>query len=154
MQLHDKIAIQAESEKVWRALNNATLLRCAIPGCERLDGNFEDGFSATVAQKIGPVSAKFEGQVTLSDIVEGKAYRINGVAKAGLAGNASGSANISLEDNGGETFLHYDVEAHLSGKIAQLGNRLVGAVAKKCADKFFQKFKQQLETKQSAMADC
>ena len=40
----------------------------------------------------------------------------------------------------GGTLLHYDVEAHVGGKIAQLGARLIDGVAKNMADKFFANF--------------
>ena len=47
---------------------------------------------------------------------------------------------MSLADAPGGTLLHYDVEAHVGGKIAQLGARLIDGVAKNMADKFFANF--------------
>ena len=38
--------------------------------------------------------------------------------------------------------LSYEVEANVGGKIAQLGARLIDAIAKKNADQFFAKFRQ------------
>ncbi len=47
---------------------------------------------------------------------------------------------MSLADAPAGTLLHYDVEATVGGKIAQLGSRLIDGVAKNMADKFFANF--------------
>src|SRR5208283_2718123 len=60
--------------------------------------------------------------------------------EGGIAGFAKGGAKVSLADAPGGTLLHYDVEAHVGGKIAQLGARLIDGVAKNMADKFFANF--------------
>ena len=130
---------------VWRALNDAEILKAAIPGCKEMTGNAEDGFEATVTQKIGPVKATFKGVVTLSDIVEGESYRISGEGKGGPAGYAKGGANVRLDEADGITTLSYDVDAKVGGKLASLGARLIDGVAKKLADQFFENFQKAVE---------
>ena len=94
-----------------------------------------------VKQKVGPVKATFKGHVTLSDVVEGESYTISGEGKGGVAGFAKGGAQVNLSDaEGGGTDLHYDVEAKVGGKIAQLGSRLIDSFARKMADQFFERF--------------
>jgi len=90
--------------------------------------------------KIGPVSARFKGKVNLTDIDAPNSYRISGQGEGGIAGFAKGGAKVALADASGGTLLHYDVEAHVGGKIAQLGARLIDGVAKNMADKFFTNF--------------
>ena len=46
--------------------------------------------------------------------------------------------------NGG-TALHYDVDAKVGGKLAQLGSRIIDGFAKKMADQFFERFQQTIE---------
>jgi carbon monoxide dehydrogenase subunit G len=93
---------------------------------------------AVVKQKVGPVKATFKGAVTLSDVVPLTSYRISGEGKGGVAGFAKGAAQVALADaEGGGTSLHYDVEAKVGGKIAQLGSRLIDSFARKMADEFF-----------------
>lgn len=146
MELHASIIIAADRPTVWAALNSADVLRACIPGCEELTGSPEDGFSATVKQKIGPVRATFKGDVTLSDIVERESYTISGEGKGGVAGFAKGGANVVLADvEGGGTELTYDVEAKVGGKIAQLGSRLIAGFARKMANQFFERFKETVE---------
>lgn len=146
MELHATRTIAADRMTVWAALNDAEVLKACIPGCEELTGSPEDGFTATVTQKVGPVKATFRGEVTLSDIVPGESYTISGEGKGGVAGFAKGAASVRLSDSeGGGTVLEYDVSAKVGGKIAQLGSRLVDSFAQKMADQFFERFQAGLE---------
>lgn len=124
---------------VWAALNDAEILAKAIPGCQELTKISDTELSAKVKLKIGPVSAIFTGEVTLSDLTPPNSYVISGTGKGGMAGGATGSARVELEaiDNGDGTRLTYQVNASVNGKIAQLGSRLIDSTAKKLAGKFF-----------------
>ncbi|MHA7887037.1 CoxG family protein [Roseicyclus sp.] len=146
MEMHATRTIAADRMTVWQALNDAEVLKACIPGCEELTGSPEEGFSAVVKQKVGPVKATFKGEVTLSDIVEGTSYTISGEGKGGVAGFAKGGAQVRLSDaEGGGTDLQYDVEAKVGGKLAQLGSRLVDSFATKMADQFFERFQAHVE---------
>jgi len=146
MEMHASKVIAADRETVWAALNSADVLRACIPGCEELTGSPEEGFKAVVKQKVGPVRATFKGEVTLSDIVPNESYTISGEGKGGVAGFAKGGAQVRLsEAEGGGTELHYDVEAKVGGKIAQLGSRLINSFATKMADQFFERFQAHVE---------
>lgn len=140
MDLEGHRIIATDRQTVWRALNDAEILKASIPGCSELTGTPETGFEAVVTQKVGPVKATFKGSVTLSDIVEGESYKLSGAGKGGAAGFAKGSAAVKLEDVEGGTKLSYVVNAKVGGKMAQLGSRVIDAVARKLADKFFENF--------------
>jgi carbon monoxide dehydrogenase subunit G len=137
---------------VWAKLNDAEVLKRSIPGCESLEKLSDTEFKGTVAVKIGPVAARFDGNVTLSDINPPASYRISGSGKGGPAGMASGGANVRLEEKAGGTLLTYDVDAKVSGKIAQLGQRLIDATAAQLADKFFSNFAREVEGAPAAAA--
>ena len=147
MEMHASRVIAADRMTVWAALNDAEVLKACIPGCDELTGSPEEGFAATVTQKVGPVKATFRGEVTLSDIVPGESYTIAGEGKGGVAGFAKGGAQVRLSDDAatGGTVLTYDVNAKVGGKIAQLGSRLVDSFAQKMADQFFERFQNRLE---------
>jgi hypothetical protein len=146
MEMHATRTIAADRMTVWAALNDPEVLKACIPGCSELTGSPEDGFAAVVTQKVGPVKATFKGEVTLSDVVPGEGYTISGEGKGGVAGFAKGSAVVRLSDaEGGGTDLHYDVEAKVGGKIAQLGSRLVDSFATRMADQFFERFQAHVE---------
>jgi uncharacterized protein len=147
MEMHASRVIAADRMTVWAALNDAEVLKACIPGCDELTGSPEEGFAATVTQKVGPVKATFRGEVTLSDIVPGESYTIAGEGKGGVAGFAKSGAQVRLSDDAatGGTVLTYDVSAKVGGKIAQLGSRLVDSFAQKMADQFFERFQNRLE---------
>jgi carbon monoxide dehydrogenase subunit G len=146
MELSGSRVINADRATIWAGLNDAETLMACIPGCTELTGNPEDGFEAVVKQKVGPVKATFKGKVSISDVVEGESYTLAGEGTGGVAGFAKGSAAVSLTDaEGGATELTYNVDAKVGGKIAQLGSRLIGGFARKMADQFFEKFKNEVE---------
>jgi len=145
MQMQGERIIAAPRADVWAALNDPEVLKACIPGCQEMNKTSPTSFEATVKQKVGPVSATFKGAVELSDVVEGESYRISGEGKGGPAGMAKGGAAVSLTDVPEGTKLAYDVDAAVSGKLAQLGARVIDPFAKKLADQFFDRFKSELE---------
>jgi carbon monoxide dehydrogenase subunit G len=140
MTMTGDVSLPADRPKVWALLNDPEVLKDCIPGCESLEKTGDNGFAAVVKTKIGPVSATFRGKVELSDLAPLVGYTIKGEGEGGIAGFAKGGAKVALADAPGGTLLHYDVEAHVGGKIAQLGARLIDGVAKNMADKFFASF--------------
>jgi len=141
MTMTGEVSLPAARAVVWEMLNDAAVLKSCIPGCQSLEKNGDAGFAAVAKVKIGPVGATFRGKVALSDIVPAQSYTITGEGEGGIAGFAKGGAKVSLGDAPeGATLLRYDVEAHVGGKMAQLGARLVDGVAKKLADQFFANF--------------
>jgi carbon monoxide dehydrogenase subunit G len=140
MTMNGEATLPAPRPKVWALLNDPAVLKACIPGCESLEKTGDNGFAAVAKIRIGPVAATFKGKVQLSDIVPNVGYTITGEGEGGVAGFAKGSAKVSLADVAAGTRLHYDVEANVGGKIAQLGSRLIDGVAKNMADKFFASF--------------
>lgn len=140
MKLTGENLIKAPPEVVWGALNDADVLRQAIPGCESLEKLSDTQFKATVAIKVGPVQARFNGEVELTDLDPPNGYTISGKGSGGVAGNARGAAKVSLVPEGEDTRLVYDVDAQVTGKLAQLGSRLIDSTAKMIAGQFFDRF--------------
>jgi uncharacterized protein len=140
MEMTGERHIPASRRKVWEALNDATVLKSSIPGCESLERLSENELKATAAVRIGPIAARFTGKVMLSDLDPPNGYTISGEGQGGVAGFAKGGATVHLEDAGTNTLLRYDVKAQVGGKIAQLGARLIDATAKQMADAFFDRF--------------
>ncbi len=141
MQMSGEIRIEAPREQVYAALNDPQILKKSIPGCEDIERISETELTATVVAKIGPIKAKFKGQVTLSDLNPPESYTISGEGKGGSAGFAKGSAKVSLEEDGDATILRYEVQADVGGKLAQLGGRLIDGTAKKLSGDFFNSFR-------------
>ncbi len=145
MQMSDTREIAAPPAAVYAALLDADTLKACVPGATEVAGNPDDGFEATVVQKVGPVKATFKGAVTLSDLIENESLTISGEGKGGAAGFAKGGAEVRLAPTDGGTQLSYDVEAKVGGKLAQLGSRIIDGFAKKMADQFFSNLQEHLE---------
>lgn len=150
MELTDSKIIKASPETVWTALLDPQVLAACVPGCTEMTGSPEEGFEATVVQKVGPVKATFKGAVTLTEMEPGKGCVITGEGKGGPAGFAKGGARVRLEPVPEGTRLHYDVEAKVGGKLAQLGSRIIDGFARKMSDQFFECFKDKVEGPQEA----
>jgi hypothetical protein len=143
--------IPAPRKMVWDALNDPEVLKTCIPGCEKLEATSPEDMLATASVRIGPIAARFNGKVHLSDIDESDesdGYTISGEGQGGVAGFAKGGARVHLTDgDAASTILNYEVQAQVGGKIAQLGARLIDSTAKSLADTFFDNLTKELTLK-------
>lgn len=140
MELKDEIIINAPRDVVYAALNDAEILKDCIPGCEELIKHSDTELEAKVVLKIGPVKAKFSGDVTLSPDSPPERFSLTGSGNGGASGFAKGGAEVELETHPDGTLLRYNASADIGGKLAQLGSRLIQGTAKKLAGKFFKNF--------------
>lgn len=140
LEMNGAYELPVPRERVWAALNDPETLKRCIPGCEELEKVSDTEFRAVAVAKVGPVKARFKGNVTLSDLDAPASYRISGQGDGGIAGFAKGGAVVRLEPSGAGTTLSYEAEAQIGGKLAQIGQRLVAGTAKKIADQFFENF--------------
>ena len=145
MEMTNTRNVPAPRERVWQALNDPETLKASIPGCESFERVADDAYRATVAARVGPVSARFVGNLKLADVDAPNGYTLKFEGQGGVAGFANGEAKVALApgpDDG--TALSYAVKAQVGGKLAQIGNRLVDGAAAKLADGFFARFAEQL----------
>ena len=140
MELKDEIIINASQAVVYAALNDPEVLKQCIPGCEELVKHSNTELEAKLVLKIGPVKAKFSGNVTLSPAAPPERFSLAGTGNGGAAGYVKGGAVVELEQHQDGTLLRYTATADIGGKLAQLGSRLIQGTAKKLAVKFFKSF--------------
>jgi len=138
MDLTGEERIAASRDAVWKALNDPEVLKACIPGCESLERVSDTELTAVVGVKIGPVKARFNGKVELTNLNPPTSYTISGEGTGGIAGFAKGGADVTLTEEGAETVLAYVVKADVGGKIAQVGSRLIASTSKKLATQFFE----------------
>jgi carbon monoxide dehydrogenase subunit G len=140
MKMTGEERIGAPRSKVWEALNDPEILRQCIPGCQSLVKEGADKLRAVVEVKLGPIGARFNGSVTLSDINAPQSYTLTGEGNGGTVGSAKTSIKVRLAEDGAATVLSYEVDAQVGGRLAQLGGPLIDATAKRFASQFFKKF--------------
>jgi uncharacterized protein len=140
MELSNTRIVPAPPSVVWAALNDATILKECLPGCESLEPTGEHAWRVVMAVRVGPVSARFNGRMTMTDIDAPTAYTLQFDGQGGAAGFAKGEARVTLAPDGENTAMAYVAKAQVGGKLAQIGSRLVDGAASKLADDFFARF--------------
>ncbi len=144
MDMKGEQLIPLEQQRTWDALNDIDVLKACIPGCEAIERVSDAEFQVAMQAKIGPVSARFKGRMTLRDVDPPQAYTLAFDGQGGAAGFARGEARVELQPDGAQTVLRYSAKANIGGKLAQIGSRLVDGAARKLADQFFAAFREHL----------
>lgn len=140
MEMTGEQLIALPQQATWDALNDTTVLMDCIPGCDSIDKQSDTEYLLTMTARVGPVSAKFKGKMTLASVQAPDSYTLQFEGQGGVAGFAKGEAQVNLAPEGEATRLSYSVKANIGGKLAQVGARLIDGVAKKTAEQFFAAF--------------
>ena len=140
MEITGEQLIGLPQQATWNALNDPGVLKDCIPGCDSIEQVSPTEYQLTMTAKVGPVSAKFKGKMTLSEVSAPVTYTLRFEGQGGVAGFAKGEARIELAPDGKNTRLRYSAKAMVGGKLAQVGARLIDGVAKKMAEQFFTAF--------------
>lgn len=125
---------------VWQSLFDTALLTQCIPGCESVVHESDSIFKVTMVLSIGPLKARFAGTLSIVDSQAPQCCTLLFDGQGGAAGIAKGSANVILTEVDGNTKLSYSAQVQISGKLAQVGSRLIDSVTKKLSAIFFDKF--------------
>jgi carbon monoxide dehydrogenase subunit G len=146
MEITGNRSLPATLNATWLALNDIEILKSCIPGCEALVAEPEGHFSVVMALKIGPVSARFRGQLLMTNVRPPYHYTLSFEGQGGVAGFGKGSADVDLSvEEGDRTLIQYIARAQVGGKIAQMGSRLIDAAAGKVAETFFKRFESNIQ---------
>jgi uncharacterized protein len=140
MELKGSQTIEASGSKVWEALNDIRVLKSCIPGCDSIEQNSPNDFNAVMAAKVGPISARFKCKLKIVESSPPDSYKMIFEGQGGVAGMVKGDVAVTLSKSGSATKLDYSGQAQISGKLAQIGARLVDLAAKKTVADFFVSF--------------
>lgn len=144
--------IAATRAEVWKALNDPVVLRKCLPGCESVERGAEDEFKVIVVSAIGPLRAKFNGLLRLTQVQAPDSCVMVFEGQGGAVGFGKGSSTVTLRDKEDRTELSYSAQAQVGGKLAQVGSRLIDSVARKMSDDFFKAFHRHFEVPEPAPA--
>ena len=146
MELQGERTIPASVDTTWSALNDPEVLKSCIAGCESLERSGPGAMTAVVALKVGPVSARFKGNLSMTNVQAPNSYTINFDGQGGVAGFGKGAADVALTaQSAQQTLLKYTARATVGGKMAQIGSRLIDATAAKITEDFFKAFEAHLQ---------
>lgn len=132
--------IDLSQEVVWKSLRDVEVLSASIPGCEsfeRLNADTES-YCSVIATRVGPMKARFTGKMTIEDADPPHSYKLVGSGSAGSAGAAKGEVLIKLRPLAAEkTMLDFDASVAMSGRMAQIGGKMIHGTAEMFANEFF-----------------
>ena len=154
MEMSGEQHVPASQADTWAALNDPEILKACVPGCEAIDRVADNEYRVLMVARIGPVSAKFKGKLTLSELNPPHSYSIVFEGQGGAAGFGKGSAQVALAPDGDGSKLSYAVKANVGGKLAQIGSRLVDAAARKISQDFFNAFNDKVAALHGAHAQA
>jgi carbon monoxide dehydrogenase subunit G len=100
MDMTNSVTLPAPQAEVWDALNDPAILKQCINGCETIEKTGENAYSVAMTVAIGPVKAKFKGNLRLTDIDPPNAYTLQFDGQGGVAGFGKGSARVTLAPEG------------------------------------------------------
>ncbi len=141
MKITGQHELDLDRNTLWEKITDHEILKQCIPGCERFDQNGDNQFEITILAKVGPIKTRFNGQMSMVDIQSPVSYKLVGTGSGGSAGSAKGEALITLDDVGNnKTVLNYDATVSVSGRLAQIGVKLVDGTARHFATRFFSSF--------------
>ena len=140
MEMSGSREVPTDADATWRALNDPDVLKACIPGCESIERTADNEYRVVLTARVGPVSARFNGRIVLSDIVAPRSYTLTFDGQGGAAGFAKGETRVNLVPQNGHTRIDYTAKAQVGGKLAQIGSRLIDGAAAKVADDFFARF--------------
>ncbi|AEG92429.1 conserved hypothetical protein [Ramlibacter tataouinensis TTB310] len=145
MEMQGSRELAVTQRQAWDALNDPDVLKVCIPGCYKVESTGENQYAVALSVKIGPVSARFAGKITLSDVNPPSSYTLAFDGQGGVAGFGKGRSEVSLAPGGTGCVLRYSVQAQVGGKIAQMGQRLIDGVARSMAEDFFKRFDAEMQ---------
>ncbi|MBE3551946.1 MAG: carbon monoxide dehydrogenase subunit G [Kyrpidia tusciae] len=148
MRVEYRYTYQTTPEELWSILNDPDVLKRRLPGCKRLEEVGEGKYTSELGLDVGPVKGTFTGEVEVRDPHPPKEYKLH-VKGSGKPGGIDALAQIRLEQQDGNTILTCAADAHVTGIMASVGQRIMGGVAKLLLGQFFKGVDQEIKRAQS-----
>lgn len=125
-------------DEVWNALLDPVALSATLPGARRLDPTGPDEYAISVDVGVGSVKGTYDGTFALSDKVEREACTVRATA-SGRPGSVTAVARMRLvTGDNGNAVMTYEADADVTGPLAGVGQRLMGAAARRTTGQFLQ----------------
>ena len=132
-------------EQTWAFLTNPENMVSCLPGATLTELIDERTFKGKIAFKVGPIEARYEGEARFEELDEAD-HRMRMVGR----GVGDGSASMvmsghmrSIGDGGTETSVEAEVD--LTGRLAQMGSRLIQFASNQMFDQFVKRVREQLQ---------
>jgi len=131
-----EVIVSAPPIEVWRRLLDPDELAAIVPGCDRLQQAGPDRYVADVTIGVAAIRGVYTAEIELTDKQEPVSVRLRGKA-SGALGFGTGEAVVQLVPTGDATRLTYAYRAEVGGKVAAVGQRMLGTVTRVLIAEFF-----------------
>lgn len=149
MRIEGDYTFHAPREVVYDLLQDPDALAEAMPGATTLTQVAEDSYEAEVGVKVGAISGTYKGTVNVRESRRPEHFVLV-VEGQGATGFLKGEGAIDLEEAEDGTVIHYAGETQVGGRIAQVGQRLIQAVARRMIGKGLESLEEQLARQEQA----
>ncbi|MGA7732861.1 MAG: carbon monoxide dehydrogenase subunit G [Chloroflexia bacterium] len=147
MEIAGKHTFDAPREMVYRVLTDPETLRRTLPGCQKFDEQEDGSYAITLSIGIAAIKGTYTGTVRMLNENPPESYTLKMSAKGGV-GFVDGQGDFQLapeEKDPEKTLLTYKGEAHVGGKVAGLGQRVLGAGANLIIGQFFRALEKEVK---------
>ena len=142
-----------DPDMIWKCMIDPSFMVKSVPGAELTEQLDERNFKGKISIKIGPVTAKFNGEAEFTKleeadyelIMEGKGLDTSGKGGANMTMNIKLS---TLEEGGTE--MQSSMSLSITGRLAQFGARMIVAVNNKMFDQWATSFTELLNEQTSS----
>ena len=147
------LKLNQDPDMIWKCMIDPSFMVKSVPGAELTEQLDERNFKGKISIKIGPVTAKFNGEAEFTKLEEAN-YELTMEGK-GLDTSGKGGANMTmniklstLEEGGTE--MQSSMSLSITGRLAQFGARMIVAVNNKMFDQWATSFTELLNEQTSS----
>lgn len=147
MKFENAFVVQAPIEEVWSALLDVERVAPCMPGAEVLERIDEDAYKVGIRVKVGPIAMTYRGDVQIGER-DPRARTATMHAKAKEArgqGTADARIHMSLSEQADGTHTRLETDVQLSGRVAAMGQGVLGDVSAKLVEAFAENLATMLE---------
>jgi hypothetical protein len=142
MKVEGEIRVEAPRERVFGRLSDAHFFASCIDGVQDLTAIDDTHYSALFETRVAYMRFKFKVNVEMTKAVAPEAIeaKVEGTPM-GMVGRLTATAATQLTEDGGQTVIHYSIDALLAGKLGSIGEPVLKAKAKDMEKQFTQRLK-------------
>jgi len=144
VELNKKYPLAVSSDRAWAVLTDIRAVAGCMPGAQITDQVDATHYKGVVKSKVGPAVMSFTGDIEVLDRVEAE-RRLELLGKGSDKGGSSAAmkliARLDPGEGGADTcMLLGDATVTVSGKLAQIGGRLLVPIADAMLTQFAKNF--------------
>jgi len=154
IEIQEKFEVVARIETVWSFVMDPYKIAPCLPGAKLEEVIDEHTFLGSVKIKIGAITTSYKGKVELTEVDEnGGVVKMLAEGRETSGGMAKGLVTCRLRTLAdGQTEVVAEANVDLTGRVMQVGSRMIEGVSHQLFQQFAKKLKKQLEAEPGAVA--